>query len=420
MIRARACAAALAVLLGLWVARSVEAQEGAGDTTSDVHTTSERRAAIAPEDSNTAAIAASLEQVEAVLAEAVPTTAVAPSAEAAPVDLLTLPDGLGLPLGVHVGMAIVDLLGVDENEEKFTATLDARITWTDRRLAYPAESRPTGWLSFRGEEADEQLTRMWHPPVRFANMDDEPSFERRGLRIGPEGEVELLIRVTASFHESFDVERFPFDRQRLVVTLVADGSPRELVALVFRQDDLDYTRVPRGAEADGWYARSIDLSRRQVRGWHGESHDAVDATLVVERAAAETAAPIFIPLFASLIIPLLAIWLNKLEEGEFKIEAFELANVIVGGLFAVIALNFTVSSELATLAHGDNTVARLFSLCYMTLAVALAVNLVVFRYRFLRARFGPFVEEEVFRVLTWGIPTVALGTAVAFVLVAYA
>ncbi len=425
MKRARSLAALVAVALGVWFARSVDAQEAetaeavaaeprSRDTDSSAH-----RRAIAPEDLNTAAIEAQLDELEIMLAEPVATRATARVAEPAP-DLLTLPDGLGLPLTVHVGVAIVELLGVDENEERFTATLDARITWTDRRLAYPPESRPIGWLSFRGDEADEQLGRMWHPPVRFANMDDEPSFERRGLRIGPRGEVELLTRVTASFHESFDVERFPFDRQRLAVTLVADGSPRELVALVFRQEDLDYTRVPRGAEADGWYARSIDLSRRQVRGWHGEAHDAVDATLVVERAAAETAAPIFIPLFASLVIPLLAIWLNKLEDGEFKIEAFELANVIVGGLFAVIALNFTVSSELATLAHGDNTVARLFSLCYMTLAVALGVNLVVFRYRFLRARFGPFVEEEVFRILTWAIPTMAFGTAIAFVLVAYA
>jgi hypothetical protein len=37
-----------------------------------------------------------------------------------------------------------------------------------------------------------------------------------------------------------------------------------------------------------------------------------------------------------------------------------------------------------------------------------------------RARFGPFVEEEVFRVLTWAIPTIALATSIAFVLVAYA
>jgi hypothetical protein len=332
----------------------------------------------------------------------------------------TVPDDLGLPLEVHVGVAFLELRGVDENEGTFDATLDTRITWIDRSLAYPPEAHPAGWLSYRDEEAEAQLAAMWEPRLPFANMDGEPAYSSRGLRIGPRGEVELIVRTTASFHATFDVERFPFDRQGLAVEIVADRAPRELVSLVFRQADLDYTRVAPGAEADGWHARSVDLSRRIVAGWHGESHDSVHATLTVERDAAVMAAPIFIPLLASLLIPLLAIWLNKLEEGEFKIEAFELANVIVGGLFAVIALNFTVSSELGTLAGGDNTVSRLFSLNYLTLATALAVNLLVFRYRVLRTRFGPFVEEEVFRVITWAVPTFAFATALAFVLVAYA
>ena len=63
---------------------------------------------------------------------------------------------------------------------------------------------------------------------------------------------------------------------------------------------------------------------------------------------------------------------------------------------------------------------RLFSLNYLTLATALVVNLLVFRYRLLRARFGPFVEEEAFRFITWAVPTFAFASALAFVLVAYA
>jgi hypothetical protein len=369
--------------------------------------------------------AASRGQAPAPSVEVAVPIASAVAAEAAPREdashaAHTVPDGLGLPLEVHVGVAFLELRGVDENEGTFDATLDMRITWIDRGLAYPPEAHPAGWLSYRDEEAEAQLAAMWEPRLRFANMDGEPAYSSRGLRIGPRGEVELIVRTTARFDATFDVERFPFDRQGLAVEIVADRAPRELVSLVFRQADLDYTRVAPGAEADGWHARSVDLSRRIVAGWHGESHDSVHATLTVERDAAVMAAPIFIPLLASLLIPLLAIWLNKLEEGEFKIEAFELANVIVGGLFAVIALNFTVSSELGTLAGGDNTVSRLFSLNYLTLATAPAVNLLVFRYRILRTRFGPFVEEELFRVITWAVPTFAFATALAFVLVAYA
>jgi len=129
---------------------------------------------------------------------------------------------------------------------------------------------------------------------------------------------------------------------------------------------------------------------------------------------------IFIPLLASLLIPLLAMWLDRYDERELKIEAFELANVIVGGLFAVIALNFTVSSENAMLGVGDNTVSRLFALNYLTLAASLVVNLLVFRFRIVSRAAGHFVEEQTFRYLTWALPLLAFSTAVACVLVAYA
>ena len=70
-----------------------------------------------------------------------------------------------------------------------------------------------------------------------------------------------------------------------------------------------------------------------------------------------------------------AIWLNRVEEGEFQIEAFEQANIIVGGLVAVIALNFTLNAEYGALSSSDNTVRRLLALNYLALALSLVVNL---------------------------------------------
>jgi hypothetical protein len=344
--------------------------------------------------------------------------AVSASPEA--VDLTTLPTGRGLPVVVHVGVVVVQLGSVDENEDAFEATIDLRTTWSDPRLGYAAEEAPGGMRRFRGDEVAARLAEMWAPDTRLANLEGEPSHQVRGLRIAPNGDVELLERTTARFLTHFDVTRFPFDRQRLAIELLSERDPRDLVSLVFRQDDLDFTRVAPGVAADGWTARFVSLDREVVRGWHGESHDSVRASLEVQRWAGQSAAPIFIPLLASLLIPLLAMWLNRYEDGEFKIEAFELANVIVGGLFAVIALNFTVNSALATLGTGDNTVTRLFSLNYLTLAVSLLINLLMFRYRVVGKRFGRFVEEQVFLFATWAVPLLAVASAVAFVLVAYA
>jgi len=41
--------------------------------------------------------------------------------------------------------------------------------------------------------------------------------------------------------------------------------------------------------------------------------------------------------------------MNRAEGDGFEVEAFELGNVIIGGLFAVIALGFTISSSFPLL-----------------------------------------------------------------------
>ena len=173
-------------------------------------------------------------------------------------------------------------------------------------------------------------------------------------------------------------------------------------------------------QLDGWTTGLVSIWRDPLEGWHGESHARLWVALEVERQSGKTAAAIFIPLFASLLIPLLAMWLNKWEDGGFKIEAFELANVIVGGLFAVIALNFTVMGEFKSVAGGDNTVTRLFGLNYLTLGLSLVVNLALFRFNLAERLFGKSVQRELFYFLAWAVPLLATATATAVLLAAVA
>src|SRR5688572_21013674 len=129
-------------------------------------------------------------------------------------------------------------------------------------------------------------------------------------------------------------------------------------------------------------------------------------------------ASIFLPLFASLLIPVLAIWLNRVEDGRFQIETFELTNILIGGLFAVIALNFTVNSVFQVLSSGDNPVNRLFALNYLTLGISLLVNVLLFRFQVVGRGLGQYVQEQFYLVLVWAIPLLALTMAASILLVA--
>ena len=110
--------------------------------------------------------------------------------------------------------------------------------------------------------------------------------------------------------------------------------------------------------------------------------------------------------------------MNRTTPEGFEVEAFELANVGIGGLFSVIALSYAVSSAYGSIAGSDNTVTRLFALNYATLAIALGVVVLLFRCNLVLRYFGPYVHEQVFKFVLWALPLLTLGTSVAFVFIA--
>lgn len=327
-------------------------------------------------------------------------------------DDTSLPLGTGLPVVVRVGVHFLAVERIDDSAGTFDATVDVRLIWDDLRLRYPAAETPSGYKEFRAEAADSMLEQIWHPQIGLANLIDEPAYASRGLRLAPNGRVELLQRIKGQFSTPFDVEHFPFDRQRLAVELVSQREPGTQVVLDFRQADLDFARVAKTLQVGGWTVGVVDYQRKPEEGWHGETHSRVYAALLVARDPSTAIAPIFIPLFASLLIPLLALWLNRTEpDGEFAVDAFELTNVLIGGLFALIALNFTVNSAYPMLSAG-NPVSLLFGLNYVLLAANLAINILLMRFGLAKRWFGPHVQKEVYAYSVWAMPAaVAVATA---------
>lgn len=330
----------------------------------------------------------------------------------------TLPTDKGLPVQVKIGVEFMDIAAFKENAGTFNATVDVRLRWQDLRLRRPAEEATDPPKVYLGAGAQAQVAKIWVPAAELVNQRGKTSYEATGLRIYPDGSVELIKRTSGDFATSVDVERFPFDRQKLRLAVAIRDQSTDAVALQFEQDDLDFSRSAAGVNLDGWGLGLVSLRSEPLAGWNGESHPQVMASLEVARQPSMAVAAIFIPLFASLLIPMLSIWLNRVKAGKFQIETFELVNIIIGGLFAVIALNFTIYSTYEVLGSGDNPVSRLFALNYIALGVGLLVNVLLFRFGVVERRFGRYVQEQLYLVLSWAIPLLVLTTACAVILVA--
>ncbi len=336
----------------------------------------------------------------------------------APKDETSLPLSGGLPVQVRAGLYFVDLESYQEHDGTFAATVDLRLQWKDGRLAYDPQTAPSGFMEFRDDNAVAQLSTQWAPQVELSNMTDAPVFQNQLLRIYPDGRVEWLQRVKGQFRSEVELQNFPFDRQQLAIHLTVRNENERRVTLDFRQDDLDFSGVESTVKIPGWRLGLVNISRSPIAGFYGESNARLIAALDISRTLGPGLGPIFIPLLASLLIPLMAVYMNKVQDGEFQVEAFELSNIVIGGLFAVIALNFTVNSDYPALGAGDNTVSRLFGLNYLVLAAALAIIVLLFRFNIVRQYCGRYVQEQLYLYIVWAAPVLVFATAIAIVLIA--
>lgn len=332
----------------------------------------------------------------------------------------TIPMGKGLPVVVRIAFFFLELKELDDTKGEFEAITDMRLHWSDLRLAFPLKEAPRGYKEYRGSAAEKFLATIWKPQVEPTNRLEVDDSVGRRVRIYPNGDVETIERRSARYKIKIDAQRFPFDRQYLKLDYIVREDTTDAVILDYENDDVEWSRTAKEATLDGWRLGLVDLSRSVVPGWNGDRYSRVSASLFVDRLPTTGIAPIFIPLIASLLIPLLAIWMNKSTEDGFQIEAFELANISIGGLFSVIALSFAIYSSYGMIAGGDNTVTRLFGLNYMTLALSLSIVIGFYRFNFPRRLFGRYVEEQLFLFICWALPILTLGTSVAFLLVAAA
>jgi hypothetical protein len=331
-----------------------------------------------------------------------------------------LPTLSGLPIRVNAAVTFVEIESFNENTATFKATVDVRLRWKDLRLRRPAAEAADPPRVLRGLEAQAELATLWVPDVELANQRGNPSYTTAGLRIFPDGQLELTRRTTAEFATPHEAERFPFDRQQLQVELAIRSRTSDVVALGCDQRDLDASRAAAGAHLDGWTLLHVTLRGEPLAGWYGATHARVVASLEIARHPGPTATAIAIPVLATLLIPLLVIWLNRVKDGQLQLEAHQLINLLIGGLFAVIALNLSINTRYTALSAGDNLVNRLLALCYVTLGISFLINLLLVRFRVAERLLGRYAQEQCYLVLRWAFPVLVLTMAGAMILSAVA
>lgn len=330
-----------------------------------------------------------------------------------------MPSGITLPMPVSLGLRVVKVEAIREAQSSFEATIDLRLSWTDPRLSFDPRREGTRRRLYGGRQAHQKLSQIWDPGLQFENLHDDPGqVVDEALWIDEHGLVEWVRRYRGQFEASFDVSNFPLDRQVLPFVFLSAEHDRHQVMLVEDEAASAFSDVA-PVKLEGWEVGTQEVVSELVTHWNGTTHSRVRYTLTAQRLPGNYVAPIFTPIAAVLLVPVLSIWLNRWHENKFQIESFEFMNITVGGLFATIALTLAVYSSYPFLSDGRNVVGRLFTLNYVLLAASGVIILVLFRsQRGHSALFSPGVAHEIFRAACWILPAFTLAAVTAIVLTA--
>ena len=135
---------------------------------------------------------------------------VSAAAYAAPASLKTLPPG-PRPLQVTVGTYLIDFEKIDETTLTHTISAYLTVQWRDPRLA-----------KGQGSDIDPMsvtLDQIWNPNIEITNQHTPREIANSMLTLDDDGTITYYERFKGELATDFDLKRFPFDRQMLLLQI---------------------------------------------------------------------------------------------------------------------------------------------------------------------------------------------------------
>lgn len=300
-----------------------------------------------------------------------------PSPYIEPRGLLASPAGDEAAVDVSIGFYALDFARVTARDESFDMMGYLELSWRDPRLALPNverdEARKRPWRRLDG-------SKVWTPRIYFENALEQPRpHVEPVIEVDPDGIVSSWSIYSSKFSSPMTLHNFPFDRQRLTVSIGSyeDESvcrfrvKNELVILGERAFLTDWTIGEPSARVD---------THRFVPGQ--EIYSRFSYEVVVERRPTFYVWRVMLPLTLLAIVPWAAFWF---EPAGLQPQI----STCMAALIALVAFTFAVDFALPKLVYLtliDRHALLGFGFVAASIAVVTSIHLAVARDRLPRAR----------------------------------
>jgi len=122
---------------------------------------------------------------------------------------------------IEVKIVFLDVDGVNNVEQTFTANLATAIRWQDHSLSHPGP-----------DSISKPLDEIWYPSIQFLNQQRIVATFPRMAEVFPDGTVIYRQRYWGNFSQPLELKSFPFDAQKLTLTLANVGFGMRSVRLL--------------------------------------------------------------------------------------------------------------------------------------------------------------------------------------------
>ena len=126
--------------------------------------------------------------------------------------ILQPPPEDGKPIEVTIGMHIVNISSIDEVSEQFEIDAYLFEGWVDKRLAYQSEGP-------QDQVRNYAIGQIWIPQLEMINAATRREVDEVSIMVSPDGAVRYAERLIVRLSSRFELRRFPFDQQQLVVII---------------------------------------------------------------------------------------------------------------------------------------------------------------------------------------------------------
>lgn len=204
------------------------------------------------------------------------------------------------PVVVNIALFVDDISNINQENEIVELEMQLYLNWVDKRLAFK-ETPENSIQIYRNGAAEDKLKEIWVPPFNFEQSRGTLNTKGRELIITPHGEVTLVERVNGQIESRFDMRKYPFDKQNIVIRVTQ--FPFSESNIVYKNEN-KFQGFSSYAHLPEW----VLLSHESKVTDHGKVYD---FTVHYAHNYKFHIFRVFIPLFVITVLSWIVVWLPK-------------------------------------------------------------------------------------------------------------